>query len=70
MSEVKTFMGGAGEALCWMVECTMASLEHAKHRKSTSKIVATGLHNCRILKLKEVAHGALCHRVERALSEV
>jgi len=67
----------AGEALCYMVECTMATAEHMKSLKRASKheirrlenIIATGLHNCRIFKLADVAHASRCHRVERAIRD-
>jgi hypothetical protein len=74
MDDIKVFPN-AGEALCYMVECTMATAEHMKSLKRASKheiqrlesIIATGLHNCRRFNLADAAHSARCHRVEEAL---
>lgn len=61
-----------------MVECTMATLEHLKSVKKTSKseirrheaIIESGLRNIEVHKVgKEAAHKARCGRVERALEE-
>lgn len=65
----------AAEALCWMVECEMATVEGLKGLKRTSKkgldrhesIVATGLAACVKFDLKEAAHKARCSRVEGAI---
>jgi len=64
-------------ALCWQLECTMASLEYARLLKRTSKselsrlesIVNEGLAACQTFNLVEIAHEERCHRVERALKE-
>jgi len=77
MSDLPKIFNTPGEALCWMVECTMATLSHLEGLKSASKaeirrhksIVETGLRNCEIHKLKEAAHKARCGRVEQALEE-
>ena len=74
MADLKEFQN-PGEALCYLVECTMASLERAKGIKSTPKseirrleaIVASGLHNCRLFKLADAARSTRCPRVEREL---
>jgi hypothetical protein len=67
----------AGAALCYMVECTMATLEHQRDIKRTSKseiarlerIVAQGLHSCRKFDLAETAAFSRCPRVFDALSK-
>jgi hypothetical protein len=77
MSDLPKIFNNPGEALCWMVEVTMATLEHLKGVKSSSKseirrhesIVETGIRNCEIHKLKEAAHKARCFRVEKVLEE-
>lgn len=66
----------AASALCYMVECQMATLEHARLKKSTGKgelarfesLVEIGLDWCRDYASAEVAHKAKCPRVERALA--
>ena len=63
------------EALCYMVECTMATLEGLRSVKKTSKyeisrheqLVEIGLRNCEVFKLRDAAHTARCSRVELAL---
>ncbi len=66
-----------GHALCYMVECTMASLARARMVKRTSKseiarlesIVTSGLAACRTFKLAEAANETRCPRVAQALKE-
>lgn len=77
MADLPRIFNTPEEALCYMVECTMATLEHLKGIKSASKseirrhesIVETGLRNCEVHKLKEAAHRARCFRVETALGK-
>jgi len=77
MSDLPRIFNSPEEALCYMVECTMATLEHLKSVKSSSKseirrheaIVESGLRNCEVFKLKEAAHKARCGRVEKAIEE-
>jgi hypothetical protein len=67
----------AGAALCYMVECTMATLERARMVKRTpqseiarlEKIVAQGIHSCRKFNLAETAAFTRCPRVYKTLSE-
>ena len=71
MSDVKIF-NSAAEALACQVECNIATLEHMRRVKRSSKadirraenIVRTGLRNCRLYVTPEDAHRARAHRVE------
>lgn len=64
-----------GEALCFMVECTMATFEGEKLMSRSSKahlsrlegIVEVGLRNCEVFKLEAVAEATRCGRVAEAL---
>jgi hypothetical protein len=66
----------AASALCYMVECQMATLEHARLKKSTGKgelarfesLVEMGLEWCRTYASAEIAHKVKCPRVEKALT--
>ena len=74
MSDHRTFHN-ADEALCYMVEVTMATLEVLKLRKSSSKadirrheaIVETGLRYCISVGLAETAEKTRCFRVSDAI---
>jgi hypothetical protein len=64
-----------GHALVYMVECTMATLEHSRMVKRTPKseikrlesIIASGLASCRKFNLQQAAHESRCPRVATAL---
>ena len=66
----------ANEALCYMVECTMATLEYIRDVKRTPKheitrqesIVSSGVGACRKLKLLDVANRTGCPRLAQVLS--
>lgn len=65
------------EALCYMVECTMASLEYnrclARYPKREilrlEAIIRAGLRTCRDFNLKGVAEHTRCGRVVKSLEE-
>lgn len=75
MSGVPKLLYSAAEALAYMVDCEIATLEWYRVIKKFSQadirrqegIVRTGLVNCRAYVRPEDAHGARAHRVEEWL---
>jgi hypothetical protein len=77
VKEIKTFRN-PGQALAYMVECTMASLEHMREVKRTAKyeierhesIVAIGMQAISMHVNHADVHSARCHRVLNRLVEM